>query len=277
MAMALRMRLCVEKRVAVYRVDLHLVPASLDEELHEVGDFPHSIRHCKRGVVYLYSERPAVAHRAKVWLGEGPDHAHRAFHRHVQGRRIVGGKRLAFKPSVRRSRHVPRVPDVVHGASGAGAEDSAAVVPLAVEGVSPERDELLREIVRPRIGVAHLRRCLCRGENVGASGEIGVEQLHELFERDEPLLEDELPDGRERIHGDGNASSVDSEVVVLRAFRDVPRLLYAIRRDDRHKRPRKDLDMRVFLHKCIRPALNLGEELALHVVKKKLCASASLR
>ena len=35
--------------------------------------------------------------------------------------------------------------------------------------------------------------------------------------------------------------------------------------------------MRVFLHKCIRPALNLGEELALDVVKKKLCASASLR
>ena len=70
MAVALWVRLRVKERVAVYRVDLHLVPASLDEELHEVGDFLNSIRHCKSGVVNLYCERAAVAHRSKVWLRE---------------------------------------------------------------------------------------------------------------------------------------------------------------------------------------------------------------
>ena len=35
--------------------------------------------------------------------------------------------------------------------------------------------------------------------------------------------------------------------------------------------------MRIFLHKRIRPSLHLAKKFALHVVKKKLCASASLR
>ena len=143
MAVALGVRLRVEKRFAVYRVDLHLVPASLDEELDEMSDFLHSIRHCKRGVMDLYRERPAVAHRSEVRLGEGPNHAYRAFHRDVEARRVVGGKGLAFKPSIGRGRNVASMPDVIHGASGARAKHAAAVVLLSVEGMTPKVDEPL--------------------------------------------------------------------------------------------------------------------------------------
>ena len=59
-----------------------------------------------------------------------------------------------------------------------GAEDAAAVILLPVEGVAPERDDAPGDLVRARVGVAHLRRGLGGGEDVGTGGEVGVEQFH---------------------------------------------------------------------------------------------------
>ena len=65
--------------------------------------------------------------------------------------------------------------------------------------MAPEGDDALGEVVRARVGVAHLRRGLRGGEDVRAAGEVGVEQRHEFRERHELPFEDEFADGGERI------------------------------------------------------------------------------
>ena len=255
------MLLRIDECLTVDGIDLQLMTATVDEELHELGHLLDTVRLAERAVVDLDRERSAIAHATEIGLGERTDDAERTLHGDVEGRRVVRAERMSLQATVCGGRQLVCMPDVVHRRTGPRTIDATAVVLASLEGVSPGRDEPFREFIDRGVGIAHLGRIARGGENLGTPRKVRVHQIHELIHRDELLLEDEFTHGRERVDSDGNARSVDAKVVVLCPLADVTGLFDAASGDHRDEWPREDLDVLVlFLEKVA-----LVDDLSLHL------------
>lgn len=98
-AVVFGMLLRVQQALPIHGIQLQLMPAAPDKQLHQLGDLGNRFVLHEYAVRKLYRQRAAVDGTFEVGLGEGFDQRNRPVQADIEGRRVIGGQWHARFPS----------------------------------------------------------------------------------------------------------------------------------------------------------------------------------